>query len=130
VSGTFFLRVRWAGKKVPDTLFPFLVYVREAHAASDWQSTRNEREGIAISPALTMEDKEDHAAMCTRELHLKFPALLDGTDGHAEAAYAAWPSRAFVIGSDGRVRYSTRLTQLDFHAEEMEKALREAMPSP
>jgi tetratricopeptide (TPR) repeat protein len=105
----------------------YLVYIREAHLAETWQSTRNVREGISVAPALTMEDKEDHAAMCTRQLHLKFPALVDKTDGSAEAAYAAWPSRAFVIGPDGRVRYSTRLTQLDFHAEAMEVALRAAM---
>ena len=108
----------------------FLVYIREAHSAGDWQSTRNVREGIAVSPALTMEDKEDHAVMCTRKLHLKFPALVDSMDGSVEAAYAAWPSRAFVIGADGRVRYSTRLTQLDFHAEAMEAALRAAIGSP
>jgi tetratricopeptide (TPR) repeat protein len=105
----------------------FLVYIREAHAAGDWQSTRNVREGVAVSPASTMEDKEDHAAMCTRELHLKFPALVDGMKGSVEAAYAAWPSRAFVIGADGRVRYSTRLTQLDFSAPAMEAALRAAI---
>jgi tetratricopeptide (TPR) repeat protein len=105
----------------------FLVYIREAHSAGDWQSTRNAREGITVAPALTMQDREDHAVMCTRELHLKFPALLDRMDGSVEAAYAAWPSRAFVIGADGRVRYGTRLTQLDFHAEEMERALRAAI---
>lgn len=76
-----------------------------------------------------MEDKENHAAMCTQSLHLKFPALLDGMDGSVEAAYAAWPRRALVIGSDRRIRYSTRLTQLDFHAQEMEIALRAAMVS-
>jgi peroxiredoxin len=45
-------------------------------------------------------------------------------DGKVEAAYGAWPSRAFVIGSDGRVMYSTRLTELDFHADEMDAVLR------
>ncbi len=105
----------------------FLVYIREAHATGDWQSTRNVREAITVAPALTLQDKDDHAAMCSRELHLKFPALVDGLDGSVEAAYSAWPSRAFVIGRDGRVRYSTRLTQQDFHPEEMEKALRAAI---
>lgn len=101
----------------------FLVYIREAHAAGDWQSTRNTREGIEVAPALTMEDKEGHAVMCERKLHLKFPALVDGMDGGAEAAYAAWPSRAFVIAPDGRVRYRTGLSQQDFHAGAMERAL-------
>jgi tetratricopeptide (TPR) repeat protein len=105
----------------------FLVYIREAHAAGDWQSTRNVREGVAVAPASTLDDKENHAAMCTRELHLKFPALVDGMDGSVEVAYAAWPSRAYIIGADGRVRYSTRLTQIEFDAEAMEAALREAI---
>ncbi len=105
----------------------FLVYIREAHAAGDWQSTRNEREGVTLDPAKTMEEKEGHAAMCSLKLHLQFPALVDKMDGKVEAAYAAWPSRAFVIGTDGRVLYSTRLTQLDFRAEDMESALRAAI---
>jgi tetratricopeptide (TPR) repeat protein len=109
-----------------------LIYIREAHAtgSGEWQSTRNEREGVVVPPARTIEDKEDHAAMCTRELHLRFPALVDGMDGKVEAAYAAWPSRVFVIGADGRVRYSTGLSQQDFHAKEMESALRAAIGSP
>jgi tetratricopeptide (TPR) repeat protein len=105
----------------------FLVYIREAHAADNWQSTRNEREGIALDPAKTMGEKEGHAAMCRLKLHLQFPALVDEMDGKVEAAYAAWPSRAFVIGTDGRILYSTRLTQLDFRSGDMESALRAAI---
>ncbi len=104
-----------------------LVYIREAHAAGDWESTRNVREGITVAPALTLQDKEDHAVMCRRELHLRFPALVDGMDGNVEAAYAGWPSRAFVIGRSSRVRYVTRLSQQDFHADEMEEELRAAI---
>jgi tetratricopeptide (TPR) repeat protein len=104
-----------------------LVYIREAHADGDWQSTRNVREGITVAPAGTMQDREEHALMCKRELHVNFDTLVDSMDGGAEAAYAAWPSRAFVIGRDGRIRYSTRLTQQDFRAEEMEEALQEAI---
>ena len=108
----------------------FLVYIREAHAAGDWPSTRNVREGVAVAPALRLEDKEEHAVMCLRKLHLQFPALVDAMDGSVEAAYAAWPSRVFVIGTDGRVRYSSRLTQQDFRAEAMERALRAVMARP
>jgi tetratricopeptide (TPR) repeat protein len=113
-----------------DRLPFFLVYIREAHTTDNWQSTRNERERVAMAPATTIEEKQDHAAMCSLKLHLPFPALVDGMDGAMEAAYAAWPSRVFVIGLDGRVRYSTWLTQQDFHAEAMERALRAAMARP
>lgn len=108
------------GSKVPF----LLVYIREAHATGDWQSTRNTREGISIPPASTLTEKKEHAAMCSRELHLPFPAVVDGMDGAVETAYGAWPSRAFIVAADGRIRYDTRLTELDFHAEQMEAVLR------
>jgi len=101
-----------------------LVYIREAHASDNWQSTRNLREGVSLAPATTLAEKGEHAVMCSRELHLPFPAVVDGMDGAVEAAYNAWPSRAFLIGGDGRVRFSTRLSELDFHPDEMEAALR------
>ena len=103
---------------------PFLlVYIREAHATGNWQSTRNEREGVTLVPADNMAEKEEHAVMCSRKLHLPFPAVVDGMDGAVENAYAAWPSRLFVIGKNGRIRYGTRLTELDFHPEELQAAL-------
>jgi Flp pilus assembly protein TadD/peroxiredoxin len=107
----------------------YLVYIREAHATDNWQSTRNEREGVVMAPATTIQEKVDHGAMCVRKLHLQFPALVDSMDGPVEAAYAAWPSRAFVIGTDGRIRYSTGLSQQDFRPQEMERILRDAMAS-
>jgi tetratricopeptide (TPR) repeat protein len=105
---------------------PFLmVYVREAHAEGTWQSTRNEREGVELAPAMDLTEKREHAAMCSRKLHLPFPAVVDGMDGAVEKAYAAWPSRLFVIDKTGRIRYSTRLTELDFHPEELRSVLRQ-----
>lgn len=109
---------------------PFLlVYIREAHGSDNWQSTRNTREGVTLSSAGTLAEKQGSATECSRRLHLPFPALVDGLDGSVETAYNAWPSRAFVIGTDGRVLYSTRLTELDFKPQEMESVLRKAAES-
>jgi peroxiredoxin len=103
---------------------PFLlVYIREAHSTDQWQSTRNLHEAVTLAPAATFAEKSDHASMCSRKLHLPFPAIVDGMDGAVETAYAAWPSRAFIVGEDGRILYSTRLTELDFHADEMDSVL-------
>jgi tetratricopeptide (TPR) repeat protein len=104
-----------------------LIYIREAHAAGDWQSTRNEREGVALAPATLLLEKQEHAVMCSRALHLPFQALVDGVDGKVETAYDAWPSRAFVVSREGRVVYATRLTELDFSAEAMERAIAAAL---
>jgi tetratricopeptide (TPR) repeat protein len=104
-----------------------LVYIREAHTAETWESGRNVREGVGVKPAANMIEKREHASYCLRQLHLAFPALVDGMDGAVEKAYAAWPSLAVVIGKDGRVIYSTRLTELDYRAENMQAALASAL---
>jgi tetratricopeptide (TPR) repeat protein len=103
---------------------PFLlVYIREAHTAETWESGRNSRDGVRIQPAANLAEKREHATLCMRELHLAFPAVVDGMDGAVEKAYSAWPSLAVIVGKDGRVVYTTRLTELDYRAENMQSAL-------
>jgi Flp pilus assembly protein TadD len=110
---------------------PFLlVYIREAHATGQWQSTRNEREGVNLRPAENLTEKEEHARMCSRSLHLSFPAVVDGMDDAVERAYDAWPSRAVLVGEDGRVLYNSRLSELDFQPEELNGALERSVASP
>ena len=108
-----------------------LVYIREAHAqgggATDWQSTINIKEGISLAPARTLSEKQDHAALCLRKLDLPFPAVVDGMDGPAEAAYHAWPSRLYLVGRDGKVAFETRLGELDFRPAELDRAIRETL---
>lgn len=102
----------------------YLIYIREAHSTADWASTRNQREGIVLPQAATMDEQRDHATMCVRKLSIEFPALLDGMSGAAEKAYSAWPSRAFVVDKQGRIFFSTGLTEQDFHPDQLEAALR------
>jgi tetratricopeptide (TPR) repeat protein len=104
-----------------------LVYIREAHAEGgadpQWQSSINQREGVDLPPARTLAEKQEHAALCLRKLELPFAMSVDGMDAAAERAYAAWPSRLYLVGRDGKVAYETRLGDLDFHAEEVEGAI-------
>ncbi len=102
----------------------FLVYIREAHSTADWASTKNEREGIALQPTATMDQRQDHAAMCVRKLKIEFTTLLDNMNGAAERAYSAWPSKAFLVDNGGRIVFSTGLSEQDFSAEQLEAALR------
>jgi thiol-disulfide isomerase/thioredoxin len=106
---------------------PFLlIYIREAHTQQNWESTRNLRDGIAVKPAANLAEKQEHAVMCSRKLHLRFPAVVDSMDGAVETAYAGWPSRAVIVGIDGQMLYSSRLTELDFRATDMEACLKRA----
>jgi tetratricopeptide (TPR) repeat protein len=108
-----------------------LIYIREAHAGGEaealWQSTINEREGIALKPARDLMEKHEHANECIRKLHIQFPVLVDNMEGRAETVYDAWPSRVYLIGRNGRVAYTSRLGELDFHSDRLAAAIRETL---
>jgi tetratricopeptide (TPR) repeat protein len=106
-----------------------LVYIREAHATGTWQSTINEREHVQIAPASSMQQKRDYATMCQRKLNLRFPSVVDGLDNTAEQAYAAWPSRVYVISAQGFVRYSSGLIEEEFDRAALESAIKSVIPS-
>ncbi len=86
-----------------------LVYIREAHAEGDWQSTINQKEGVDLEPAHNLAEKQAHAQLCLRKLSLPFASVVDGMDGAAEKAYNAWPSRVYLVARDGRVAFDSRL---------------------
>ncbi len=106
-----------------------MVYIREAHGAGggDWQSTENQREGIDLEDAKTPAQREANAKLCARRLHIGYPVLPDEMAGEVEAAYAAWPSRVYVVGKDGVVRYETALDEQSFHKTELDAAIRQAI---
>ena len=120
--------IRRLAAKYGDRVDFRLVYIREAHpqggAEAEWQSTINTKEGIALAPARTLQEKNEHAALCLRKLELGFPAVTDTMDGAAESAYQAWPSRLYVIARDGKVAFQTRLGELDFKPADLEAAIR------
>jgi hypothetical protein len=73
-----------------------------------------------------MNERQDHATMCVRKLHIEFPTLLDSMNGAAEKAYAAWPSKAYLVDQRGKIVFSTALGEQDFHPDGLEAALRKA----
>jgi tetratricopeptide (TPR) repeat protein len=108
-----------------------LVYITEAHAnggaESQWQSTINQKEGIDLPTPQNLAEKQDHATLCLRKLSLPFAMVVDGMDAAAERVYAAWPSRLYLVGRDGRVAFQTRLGELDFHADAVGQSIRQAL---
>ena len=104
----------------------YLIYIREAHSTSDWASTWNQRENIVLPQPVNMSERQEHARISLRKLHIEFPALLDSMNGAAEKACSAWPSKAFLIDGRGRIVFSTGLSEQDFKPAQFEAALRKA----
>jgi peroxiredoxin len=105
-----------------------LVYIREAHPQGEaWQSTVNERQGVSLPEARSETERSEHAALCRQRLAIPFEAALDAMDGKAEAAYGAFPSRAFVIDKAGKVVFTTALDEESLRPEALEAALDAAL---
>ncbi|MCL5746456.1 MAG: deiodinase [Acidobacteria bacterium] len=100
-----------------------LIYVREAHPTDGRQAPANVKEGILLESAKTLGQKEEHATACTRKLNFKFPALIDGMDNTVATEYSGWPTRVYIIGKDGRVRYKSRPLLMGMQMEELDRIL-------
>lgn len=81
----------------------YYVYIREAHAEDGWKMKRNQREGIAINDPKTMEERTAVATQACAYFKTQIPGLVDTMDDKTDKAYAAWPSRIFVIDTNGVV---------------------------
>jgi tetratricopeptide (TPR) repeat protein len=101
-----------------------MAYIREAHPeGGSWSSTINEREGVSLPEARTEAERVEHAALCRSRLDIPFEVMIDALDGAAEAAWGAFPSRAFVIDAAGTVTFSTTLDVETFRPEALEAAV-------
>lgn len=58
-------------------------------------------------------------------LKLTLPAVIDGADNKVNIAYAGWPERLYVVGTDGKIAYKGAQGPKGFKIAEVEKWLKE-----
>ncbi len=75
------------------------------------------------------EEREHVASSCTRDLDLKIPTLIDDMGNSTDGAYAALPTRIYLIGSDGRVAYRGGPGPWGLRPDEFEAAVTEYLAS-
>ena len=100
----------WYASKQGEANF-LLVYVEEAHPSDAWGGgasglTTEEGEGQIFQPT-TYDERETLAELCTTNLDMKIPTVLDKLDNKAELAYAGFPDRLYVLDSDGVVYWKS-----------------------
>lgn len=100
-----------------------LVYVREAHPTDGWQAPVNVRQGILLETAKDMNQKEEHATSCVRNLGIKFTTVVDNMDNKVEDDYAGFPDRLYLIGRDGRIAFKGAPGPGGFRPPELEAAI-------
>lgn len=85
------------------------VYIREAHPDSLLSVVAGDgRESLLkIAQAADLPSRTASAVVCQRTLKLSMPIAVDDIDNHVGKAYAGWPNRMLVIGTDGKIMYAS-----------------------
>jgi thiol-disulfide isomerase/thioredoxin len=79
------------------------VYIREAHPEDGWKMPRNQREGIAVKDPKSMAERVDLTKQACAFFKTAIPAVVDTMDDATDRAYAAWPSRIYLVDVDGKI---------------------------
>jgi len=107
----------------------FIVYIQEAHPSDGWQVPINVDEDVVFEQPKMHEEREHVASSCTRDLNLKIPTLIDDMGNSTDGAYAALPTRIYLIGSGGRVAYRGGPGPWGLRPDEFEAAVTEHLAS-
>ena len=73
----------------------------------------------------TIEERRKVAGSCETALQYGIHTYVDEMDDAVNKAYAAWPTRLYLVGLEGRVVYHGGLGPFDFHPSKLEKAIQE-----
>ena len=86
-----------------------LVYVREAHPDSILSVIgENGREALQKIPQpKDLSTRVSNASFCQRTKDLEIPIAVDKIDNRVGKAYAGWPNRMVVVGTDGKILFAT-----------------------
>jgi hypothetical protein len=98
-----------------------LVYIREAHPDSILYTPQGDKEVLKkITQSDSAEKRAENAEICVNALKLSVPTVIDLEDNRVNIAYAGWPDRMYVVGTDGRIAYQGGPGPKGFKVNEVE----------
>ncbi len=111
------------------------IYIREAHPKDGWwfgggvmglylKATRSKAATDIYAPK-TIEERLAVAGRCEATLQYGMRTYVDEMDDAVNKAYAAMPTRLYLIGLDGRVVYAGGLGPFGFKPVELGAAIEE-----
>ncbi len=109
------------------------IYIREAHPLDGWRlgegvagqimGTMGFKPSFEVNDPKTIEERRSVADRCQVELKYEIPTYVDEMDDTVSKAYAAKPTRLYLIGLDGRVAYAGGLGPFGFKPPELGEAI-------
>ena len=101
----------------------FVVYIKEAHPEDGWVLSSNRGQGIAVTDPVSDDERSRVATVCSLQLDIRMPVLLDAVTDRVARAYGAWPDRLYLIGRDGRVAWQGGRGPSGFKPDELDVAI-------
>ncbi|MBT7075453.1 MAG: hypothetical protein HN922_11140, partial [Anaerolineae bacterium] len=110
------------------------IYIREAHPVDGWwfggnfltknlMKTFAPRVAMDIHDPQTMDERRQVAGACETSLSYGVRTYVDEMDDAVNKSYAGWPTRLYLIDTEGVVIYAAGLGPYDFHPSKLEKAI-------
>lgn len=101
------------------------VYIKEAHPDDEWQVENNTVNGVVFNQPQTFEERLLLAETFQESMGTETTILVDDMQNTANAVYAAWPERIYVIDPDGRIVYKGGMGPFYFDPNEIVPVLEE-----
>ena len=109
------------------------IYIREAHPIDGWWMGRRltKKFMLRMAPKVSMEhydpktieERRAVAGECETALQYGIRTYVDEMDDYVNKAYAAWPTRLYLIGLDGSVVYAGGLGPYNFKPKKLRSAI-------
>jgi hypothetical protein len=109
------------------------VYIREAHPVDGWwfgkgiMSVLLKLSGSKASRYLydpqTIAERRAAAGECLESLNFGIKTYVDEMDDRVNKAYAAWPTRLYLINREGLVSFAGGLGPFGFNPKALEDAI-------
>jgi hypothetical protein len=96
------------------------VYIKEAHPEDEWQMDSNERDGVCYPQPKSTADRIRIANDFVKRSKYEIPLAVDPIENPANAVYAGWPERFYIVDEHGVIAYKGKPGPFGYHPEEVE----------
>jgi Iodothyronine deiodinase len=104
------------------------LYIKEAHPLDEWQMDSNVTEGVCYPQPTSSAQRIAIANDFVKRFSYEIPLLIDPIENPANAAYAGWPERFYILDEAGTIVYKGKPGPFGYHPEEVEAWLAERFP--
>ena len=104
------------------------VYIKEAHPLDEWQMDSNVKESVCYPQPTNLVQRVAIANDFVKRFSYRIPLVVDDLDNRANALYAGWPERFYILDEKGVIVYKGKPGPFGYHPEEVESWLAQRYP--